>query len=101
MSQSNISKETKRPIATVKRWIKKYKTKGKVERKGGSGRPRITSERTDRRIAREVCADRFVTVEQIKKNLGLEDVSDDTIERRIHETTGFSSLPCMLSTSRS
>ena len=91
-SLKNIADKIGRSKSTVQHFWERYQESGRVERKGGAGRKRKTSEFEDKQIAKEVLADRSITAKQIKYNLGLGHVSDDTIERRIHEQVGFSSF---------
>ena len=69
---------------------KKFREVGSVAQAPGRGRKRITNDRDDRMIAKQVKKDRFVTATEIQANLALR-VSQDTIYRRIKETTGFGS----------
>ena len=71
--------------------ISKYLEKGSVARVVGSGRKRITTDRDDRLIMREVKKDRKINCYQIRKNLGLQNVSVRTIRRRVTETGEFKS----------
>ncbi len=68
----------------------KFREVGSVAKAPGRGRKRITNDRDDRMIAKRVKKNRFVTVTEIQANLALR-VSQDTIYRRIKETTGFGS----------
>lgn len=48
------------PVTTVKDWIRKYKTTGSFDRSVGSGRPRCTTERTDRRMVIDTKKNPFI-----------------------------------------
>jgi hypothetical protein len=69
---------------------KKFREVWSVAQALGRGRKRITNDRDDRMIAKQAKKDRFVTATEIQANLALR-VSQDTIYRRIKETTGFGS----------
>lgn len=56
-----ISKELEMPLSTVKSILRNYRERGHVFNAPRSGRPRITDERTDRRIARAVEKNRFAS----------------------------------------
>ena len=88
-SLNSIAKRLRRDKKTIRELLRKYNTTQDVSRRPGSGRPRKTSERDDRRIARETKRDRFITLENIGSNLQL-NVSVWTISRRLHEA-GFHS----------
>lgn len=70
---------------------KKYTASGDIARKAGSGRPKKTTRREDRRIIRAVLANREITADQIREDLGLQHLSDATIYRRIVKLTGMKS----------
>lgn len=71
--------------------VSKFKLGEPVERRSGSGRPRITSDGESRLLIRSIMRDREITIDQIKVEIGRVDLSDATISRRIHELTGLNS----------
>jgi transposase len=71
--------------------INHHTDSGSVQRLNGSGKTRKTSEREDRRIISIVIRDREVTAAQIKQLIGRQDLSDDTIYRRIAELSELKS----------
>lgn len=71
--------------------IQRYEATGATTRRPSTGRKRKTTTFEDEQIAKEVLYNRAITSRQIADNLGLHDLSADTIERRIHEQLGFSS----------
>ena len=88
-SLNSIAKRLRRDKKTIRELLRKYNTTQDVSRRPGSGRPRKTSERDDRRIARETKRDHFITLANIGSNLQL-NVSVWTISRRLHKA-GFHS----------
>lgn len=80
-----IAKHLGRDKSTVTRFLRRYRTTGKIERRPGSGRPRITTPQDDRHIKLLVTRDRRTPAKAIKQDLALEHISDDTIRRRLHE----------------
>lgn len=89
-SQNDLVKLFDTSKGQVNRLLSKYNKTGNVDRQEGSGRRRKTSAREDRMIMRLVNKNRFTSVRDIKRELGL-NVSDDTIERRILESGEFKS----------
>lgn len=88
LSYEKIAKDIGSTNATVCRLIQKYEKTKTIARKPGSGRPRKTTEATDRLILRQVKADPRLTVREIKENLnnvGI-DLSETTIRKRIWES---------------
>lgn len=71
---------------TVRLTIRKYLEEGTIDDKPRSGRPRITSCRSDALLIRRMKADPFQTVAELKQ--GIADcikASDRTVNRRLHE----------------
>jgi len=77
--------------STIRRWIKKFEQGNGFERAVGSGRPRLTTAREVTMIIREIKKNPSITGNEIKKNLGLEHVSERTIRRRIRTDSEFAS----------
>ena len=71
----------------VSRFISRYST----SRKSGSGRKGKLTEREDRLIGREVMKNRRISVSQIKQNLNLEHLCNNTIVARIKKGEEFTS----------
>ena len=72
--------------------VSKYKNGQPLGRpQPGSGRPRRTTAREDRLLIRAILKDREITIHQIKVTINREDLSDDTIARRISELTNMKS----------
>ena len=69
----------------------RFQNCGNVDRKPGSGRPRKTTPRDDRLIIREVMADRQVTGAEIVDRLGITNLSEKSIRRRIKSETNLQS----------
>jgi transposase len=91
ISERQISEALEISRSKVHRRLQSYFQRGTMTRKKGSGRPRLTDERTDRTILREVKIDPFITCcEILVKNPELH-VSPDTIRRRIIESGEFKS----------
>ena len=88
---ADIARQEQIPAATVRRMRLRYEKFGTLERRLVTGRPRITSTRTDTLIARSVRKDRFISARQIKQDLGLTNISEQTIRNRILELCGYSS----------
>lgn len=76
---------------SVSRIYKRYLINKDITRGIGSGRPRITTERMNRNIIKEVRANRRISTPSIRMNLGLPNISDSTISRRIKECSDFRS----------
>ena len=86
-----IAEEFGTPKNTVNRLKRKFEESGSLVRTPGSGRPRKTTERQDRMIVRAIKINHDITGEEIKEIVGLEDVSERTIRRRISELSDFKS----------
>jgi transposase len=76
---------------TVARICNSYAALGHVKRLPGSGRLLKTSERTTRLIMREVEKNRRSTGPEIKHSLGLDNISERTVRRRIAASGDFKS----------
>ena len=90
-SGNNISSALSIPKSTVNRIIREVADRGAVNRRKGSGRPRITTASEDERIVLSVKRDRGITSKEICKKLVHLQVSDKTIRRRIGELTNLKS----------
>lgn len=84
MSTIEIAKKLKRDPRTIQRFLKKYKETGVWTRSEGSGRPRKTSPRDDRAIARAAIQNRRISSREIISSTGIP-VSLSTIRNRLHE----------------
>ena len=89
-SNRAIAKKLSRNPKTVNLIVRKYEEDGDTRRKRGSGSKRKTSPGEDKYLRIYVKRNRKVTVRDIQNELGLHQVSDRTIRRRIKEQTGFS-----------
>ena len=76
---------------TVQRVVSRFISRNSISRKSGSGRKRKTTEREDRLIGREVMKNRRISVSQIKQNLNLEHLCNNTIVARIKKGEEFTS----------
>lgn len=76
--------------ATVGFWIRKFKKHGSLDRLSGSGRPRATSFRADRRLGRLCKEHRFATSSQLQ-SWWSESVTKQTVRNRLHKL-GFKSF---------
>lgn len=85
MSPVDITNKFGRDVETVKSIISRFENEGDCHRGQSSGRKRKTNERTNRHILREVQKNPFTTANEIKVNVQLDEISDRTICRRIHE----------------
>ena len=89
-AKRTIARARHRDPATIRYWDKRAKKDG-WERKTnpGSGRPRVTSERTDREIKRRIMSKSKETVSKLTRELtqtlGDAAPSRKTVERRAHE----------------
>ena len=86
-----IAKKFRRSEKSIRDLKRKFIAYQTVERAPGSGRPRKLSPRSVRHIVNNVKGDRDITAKQIRDELQLNDVSDDTIRRTIREVLGFKS----------
>ena len=89
--QSDVAKDFGISQSTVSAIYKKYIATSSVQRKPGSGRLRITSDRDDKRIISLIQKDRFITPNELKKHEFLAHVSCSTIRRRIKQSGEFES----------
>ena len=90
-SGQEISSALAIPKSAVNRIIREITDRGAVNRRKGSGRPRITTASEDERIVLTVKRDRGITSKEICKKLVHLQVSDKTIRRRIGELTNLKS----------
>lgn len=84
---SNISKTLNIPERTVYRVVSKLKAGNGIERKEGSGRPRILDTKDHRRLAQIVRAGPMKSVENIRQRMierGSPAVSNATVNRELH-----------------
>lgn len=84
LSNRKIAAQLEIHHSTVAKILKKHKTYGFVTNLPREGRKRITDEKTDRRILREITNGKKTTIKEIKESLQL-DISSTTIRRRLHE----------------
>jgi transposase len=78
-------------LATVNRWMKRILEEQTFQIKPRSGRPRKTSQRTDRMILRKVVSNRFKSLRELQNDFAPLGVSMMTISRRIREDGRFKS----------
>lgn len=85
ISQADIAKHINCHQSSVSRVISKYHNHRTVQRLAGSGRKKITSERTDRMIKLSVDRNKGTNSKRIKFDLSVADieVSRETIRRRL------------------
>ena len=91
MTAAAIARQERIPETTVRDMRKRYEKFGTLVRRKSTGRPRVTSTRTDNLIVRSVRNDRFISAHQIKQDLDLTNISERTIRNRILELCGYSS----------
>ena len=87
LDYKKISKITGISISTIRWIIKKYERTGQVQDLPKSGRPKKTSQRLDKLIAKQLDENPFSTVEDINKylkNNNLADISTQTVRNRIN-----------------
>lgn len=71
---------------TVRRTIMKYREHGTIDDMPRSGRPRMTSSRTDSLIVRRMTVNPFQSVKEVTEGIGdCTRASEDTVRRRLHE----------------
>ncbi len=90
LSYSKISKKINRAVSTISGFFLQYQKDGRIERKSGSGRKRMTTELEDRDILIAAKRRRKITAKEIKKENEL-NVTEQTIRNRLHEF-GFHSF---------
>ena len=90
-TQRVISIEIGRNQSSISRIIKRYKESKIFERKKGSGRPRLLSEGTLKRIIREVSRSPRTTTQVLKEEFDLPNVSQRTIRRYLVQSGKFDS----------
>ncbi len=76
---------------TISRIVRRCIERQSVERKEGSGRPSILTQRDKRAICKAVKANRFITIDDIKIDTGLFDCCNQTIANCIHQELGMRS----------
>ena len=86
-SYSFIANEYGVHTSTISRLCKKFTENGSIARLPGSGRKRITTEKQDMMIVRQVKQDNKTPAYRIKAELDLQNVSTRTVRRRITERT--------------
>ena len=85
------------PLTTINRIAKTFRTTGTLARKPGSGRPKVTTSRDDRRLKRTVSQHPKTTFTNLAKDFKTEkgdSISRKTIARRLKQA-GFSSKRCL------
>ena len=75
----------------VYNFLRRYRATGSIARKKGSGRKKKFDVRLRRRIIREVRRNRFISVSDLRNNLGIQDCCDQTIRDIIRSSGGFNS----------
>ena len=90
-SYSFIANEYGVHTSTISRLCKKFTENGSIARLPGSGRKRITTEKQDMMIVRQVKQDNKTPAYRIKAELDLQNVSTRTVRRRITESGEFES----------
>ena len=96
MHLSGVENETiaeyfQRHLSTVYRVIAKVEREKDFKMKTGSGKKSKTSDREVKMIIREVKKKPSITGNQIRKNLGMERISERTVRRRINSHSEFAS----------
>ncbi len=86
LNYTAAAKKFKVARSTIQGFCQKFKDTGNVLRKVGSKGNRKTTKRDDVMIVREMQKDRDITGEEIKANLGLQNISERTVRRRITES---------------
>lgn len=85
-----------RSSSVVKRIVAKFKTSGSIESSPRTGRPRKTSPRDDRVMARMSLENRFKTAAEISRNLSSTSdikVSRQTVSRRLRDSGLLARVP--------
>lgn len=78
----------------ITRIIKRFQEYGTVKTASRTGRPRKTSQKIDRRIARLSKCYPFYTASEIKNQLDLDNISTRTVSHRLDENNLFSHRAC-------
>lgn len=79
---SRVPLATKNQVRNIK---VKWQNGESLARRPGSGRKRKTTERQDRSIINAIKKNRNITIGEIKRECGLEHISESTICRRISQ----------------
>ena len=79
--------------STVSRVFERFMTTQSVSQRQRSGRPRKTTEKDDKAIVLFVNRHPNTTQTQVRKSVGLENVSNSTIARRVHELSDIGMFP--------
>lgn len=92
LSREKIANQLDRSYPTIQRWADRYESTGKMDRKFGSGRPRMTTESDDRFLLLQCKRNRKKTAIELSGTIKNEDdtqkVSAWTVRRRLSEA-GF------------
>jgi transposase len=75
VSRSKLRRQLGTGSNTIKTWADRYEEEGKMERKSGSGRPRMTTSKEDRLIVRQSERNRKLTATKIARTLEAKDNS--------------------------
>ena len=81
-TQSQLCTKYNMSKAVISRLITKYKATGTVDTEHKGGRPRKTTEQTDRKIVRHVKKNPFASARETIRELQL-DISENTVRRRL------------------
>lgn len=72
------------PARTARRWWKDYQISGRMGRKGGSGRPRVSSEADDQRLLANIRANPFLSCRALR-DISQFPGSGKTVTRRLKD----------------
>lgn len=89
-SLRHIAREMNRALYTVQEITCKYDEEGLTTRKPGSGRKRKTTPEQDRELFIAAKRDRRARVRDLQQEVGVTNVSESTVRRRIKESGEFS-----------
>ena len=81
MTISEISKKIRRNFGTVRSFLQRYKKRKSIQNRKPTGRPPKITEKTKRQIVRHVKNNRRDTIQQIRNDLRLVDVSREAVNK--------------------
>ena len=91
LSNRTIASITGLSKDTVKRAWEKFLRDGKLDRKEGSGRPKLSDPRGDRRLKLIALRDRFQTFEDLRYEWAVQNASGGLLSKKLYAVDCFAS----------
>ena len=90
-SYREISEQTGYSKSTISRWLSRFEASGSCKRKEGSGLDTKTTAQQDVDLALAALENNFSTSYELKHRVGLGNLQDRTIQKKISKLTGLKS----------